>query len=174
MVTSQNCAHADTRWPNLCDSRRRAHSPRDSLAAMRYLIPTAMLRASFAASAAPPEVEYLVTSAGRLWGRGHGKPEGLAALRAGFQPCRCGAKRRRVSTEEAGRLTPVRTILFLALLGVLMTPVDAATQPTAEARVRAFIADYSRLHAESSRIIRASDFDAWGKVVDRIDQAHFI
>jgi len=56
-----------------------------------------------------------------------------------------------------------------------MTSTDAvAAQPTPDARVRAFIADYHRVHGESSRIIASSDFDAWKKVVDRLTKAHFV
>ena len=69
----------------------------------------------------------------------------------------------------------MRTTSLLAILGLLMTSTTpAAPQPTPEARVHAFIADYFRVHGESGRIIDAGDFDAWQKVIERIDRAHFI
>lgn len=59
----------------------------------------------------------------------------------------------------------------LAQSALAAEPVALATP---EARVRAFIADYFSRHGQSTRIIAAGDFDAWLKVIDGLDQAHFV
>lgn len=67
------------------------------------------------------------------------------------------------------RLPPV----VLLIMG-LFTSAAAAAASTPEARVRAFLADYARIHRASAKIIAASDFDRWSEAIAPLDAAHFV
>jgi hypothetical protein len=72
----------------------------------------------------------------------------------------------------------MRALLLLIILGLLLSPgISSAAadgpQSTPEGRVRAFIADYFRVHAQSKQIIRNRDFDGWEKAIGRLEARHF-
>lgn len=67
-----------------------------------------------------------------------------------------------------------RSLLLAVIAMGLFWKSAAGAQRTPEARVRAFVADYSRVHRESRKIIDAGDFDAWRKVIARLDSTHFV
>jgi hypothetical protein len=64
--------------------------------------------------------------------------------------------------------------LWLAIAGLGASSVQAGKPMNQEERVRAFIADYQKAHAEYFARNADTDFDTWRKVIEKLDAAHFV